>query len=229
MRLRRLCAFFPAGAGKNAHSGVATVPGVTRTLRTALLAPAVAALSAALLAGCSGDTSDSTTASSSTSTAAAAASSAKAAATCPTGKGEAKPQWDFAGKTGNVKVTAATDATRPVIDVTTPFAVDETTVQTLTEGSGQVVTKTDTVTVCYEGVNGRDGKVFDSAYDRGQPVQFPLDGVVAGFAKAITGQKVGSDVAVAMTSADGYPEGQPAAGIEAGDNLVFEIKIVSAS
>jgi FKBP-type peptidyl-prolyl cis-trans isomerase len=52
---------------------------------------------------------------------------------------------------------------------------------------------------------------------------------VPGFQKAIAGQKVGSTVAVAMVSADGYPEGQPRAGIEPGDTLVFAIKILGAS
>ena len=65
------------------------------------------------------------------------------------------------------------------------------------------------MTVCYMGVDGRDGKVFDSAYERGSPAQFSLDGVVPGFQKAIAGQKVGSTVGVAMIPADGYPEGQP--------------------
>ncbi len=79
------------------------------------------------------------------------------------------------------------------------------------------------------GVNGRDGSVFDTSYERGAPVDFPLTGVVPGFQKAIAGQKVGSTVAVAMTSADGYPEGQPSAGIRPGDTLIFAIKILSAS
>jgi hypothetical protein len=32
-----------------------------------------------------------------------------------------------------------------------------------------------------------------------------------------------------MTSADGYPDGQPSAGIEKGDTLIFAIKILGAS
>ena len=71
--------------------------------------------------------------------------------------------------------------------------------------------------------------MFDSSYERGAPADFPLDGVVAGFQKAIAGQKVGSTVSVAMTSADGYPEGQPSAGIQQGDSLVFAIKIINAT
>ena len=90
---------------------------------------------------------------------------------------------------------------------------------TLQAGDGPVVADTATVSVCYMGVNGRDGTVFDSSYERGAPVEFPLDGVVPGFQKAIAGQKVGSTVAVAMTPADGYPDGQPSAGIQPGDTL----------
>ncbi len=88
---------------------------------------------------------------------------------------------------------------------------------------------TATVSVCYMGVNGRDGSVFDSSFQRGAPVDFPLTGVIAGFQKAITGQKVGSTVAVAVTSADGYPSGQPSAGIRPGDSLIFAIKILDAT
>ena len=109
-----------------------------------------------------------------------------------------------------------------------PFSVSETQVHTLKAGDGPVVAPTANVTVCYMGVNGRDGSVFDSSYQRGETVDFPLDGVVPGFQKAISGQKVGSTVAVAVASPDGYPQGQPAAGIQPGDTLIFAIKILDA-
>ncbi len=105
----------------------------------------------------------------------------------------------------------------------------ETQVHTLVAGDGPVVADTATVFVCYMGVNGRDGTVFDSTYEQGAPIDFALDGVVPGFQKAIAGQKVGSTVAVAMIPADGYPEGQPSAGIQPGDTLIFAIKILEAS
>ncbi|WIM89082.1 FKBP-type peptidyl-prolyl cis-trans isomerase [Candidatus Mycobacterium wuenschmannii] len=138
------------------------------------------------------------------------------------------PEWTVSGATGSVAVTGSTDKTAPLITVTEPFSVGETQVHTLQAGDGPVVAPAATVSVCYMGVDGRDGKVFDSSYDRGTPAQFPLDGVVPGFQKAIAGQKVGSTVAVAMSSADGYPEGQPQAGIQKGDSLIFAIKILSA-
>ena len=139
------------------------------------------------------------------------------------------PEWTLNGATGSIAVTGSTDTAAPVVKVTAPFSVAETQVHTLTAGDGPVVANTATVSVCYMGVNGRDGTVFDSSYERGTPADFPLTGVVPGFQKAIAGQKVGSTVAVAMATADGYPDGQPSAGIQKGDSLVFAIKILSAS
>lgn len=156
---------------------------------------------------------------------------ATAASACPTSVAEngGTPEWTLPGATGSVAVTGSTETTAPVITVEAPFSVTETQVHTLQTGDGPIVADTAIAAVCYMGVNGRDGAVFDSSYDRGAPVEFPLDGVVPGFRKAIAGQTVGSTVAVAMTSTDGYPDGQPAAGIQPGDTLIFAIKILGAS
>ena len=153
------------------------------------------------------------------------------ASTCPMAPPAAggTPQWTLPGATGSVAVTGSTDTAAPFVTVDGPFSVSQTQVKTLTAGDGPVVAPTATVSVCYMGVNGRDGTVFDSSYDRGEPAQFALDQVVPGFQKAIAGQNVGSTVAVAIVSADGYPDGQPAAGIKAGDSLIFAIKILDAS
>jgi FKBP-type peptidyl-prolyl isomerase-like protein len=202
------------------------------------------ALLVTTLAACGSDSDSSSSASvSSTSTSAAdpfsvtqtqrpeAPPTAAAASTCPTAAPAANgtPEWTLPGATGSVAVTGSTDTTAPYVKVTSPFSVTETQVHTLQAGDGPVVSPTATATVCYMGVNGRDGTVFDNSYERGAPEQFPLTGVVTGFQKAIAGQKVGSTVAVAMTSADGYADGQPAAGIQPGDTLVFAIKILDAA
>ncbi len=175
------------------------------------------------LAGCGSHTD--TSSASPPSTATASASSCPTAAPAEPGAAE----WSLKGATGNVEVTGSTDSAAPVVKVDSPFSVTETQVRTLTEGDGPVVAPTARVNVCYMGVDGRDGHVFDSSYERGAPVEFPLDGVVPGFQKAIAGQKVGSTVGVAMTSADGYPQGEPRAGIMPGDTLIFAIKILGAS
>lgn len=153
------------------------------------------------------------------------------ASSCPSAapQNPGTPEWTLPGATGSVAVTGSTDSAAPVITVTAPFSVTETQVHTLQPGSGPVVADTATVSVCYVGVNGRDGSVFDSSYQRGEPAEFPLTGVVPGFQKAIAGQNVGSTVAVAMDAADGYPNGQPSAGIQKGDSLVFAIKILAVT
>jgi hypothetical protein len=185
-----------------------------------------------MLAACGSDADaepgSSSTAASSTSSAVAAPGQSPAAESCPSAAPAAggTPEWTLPGATGNVAVTGSTDSAAPEVTVSGPFSVTETQVHTLQAGSGPVVPDTATVSVCYMGVNGRDGSTFDSSYQRGEPAEFPLDGVVPGFQKAIAGQKVGSTVAVAMAPADGYPEGQPAAGIQKGDSLVFAIKVL---
>lgn len=191
-----------------------------------------AACGASLVLGLSacGSTDRSSTAGTSTEVASSPVTPAAGGA-CPTAApaGDVTPEWTLSGSSGSVAVTGSTDTAAPKIDVTKPFTVAQTQVQTLTAGDGAVVADTATVSVCYMGVNGRDGSVFDSSYERGEAVDFPLNRVVPGFQKAIAGQKVGSTVAVAMTSADGYPNGEPRAGIEPGDTLVFAIKILGAS
>jgi peptidylprolyl isomerase len=153
------------------------------------------------------------------------------ASPCPTAPltNAGPPEWTLPGATGRIAVSGPTEKTAPRIDVEAPFSVTETQVHTLKAGDGPVVAETASVFVCYMGVNGRDGTVFDSTYQSGAPVDFSLQGVIPGFQKAIAGQKVGSTVAVAMTSADGYAEGQPSAGIQPGDTLIFAIKILEAS
>lgn len=200
---------------------------ISRRTYAAIAAPLLG--SALLLAGCSSDNDSKdkgiTDYDTTSQTASAGASS------CPTtpAASDVKPQYIFHGTTGSAAVTGSTDTAGPLVKITAPYNASRTEVHTLTEGTGPVVGEHSNVTVCYQGVNGRDGKIFDQTpYQEGQGATFGLDGVVPGFAKAIAGQRVGSTVAVAMIPADGYgASGQPAAGIEPGDTLVFAIKILN--
>ncbi|MCZ4517730.1 FKBP-type peptidyl-prolyl cis-trans isomerase [Rhodococcus ruber] len=197
--------------------------------RTLFLA---ASASLVLLTGACSSDSDSSSPATTTSASASASAEAASTGTCPTAAPDsaATPEWTLAGDTGSIAVVGSTDTAAPAVTVEAPFSVAETQVKTLTVGDGPVIADDAEVSVCYLGVNGRDGETFDSSYEgTGAPVDFPLNGVVAGFQKAIAGQTVGSTVAVAVTSADGYPSGQPQAGIEPGDSLIFAIAILSAS
>ena len=63
--------------------------------------------------------------------------------------------------------------------------------QVLKKGTGTVSPKaTDTVNVHYHGTL-LDGTVFDSSVERGQPISFPLNGVIRGWTEGLQLMKVG--------------------------------------
>ena len=63
--------------------------------------------------------------------------------------------------------------------------------EVVTEGDGPIPQSTDRVRVHYEGTLV-DGTVFDSSYERGEPVVFPVTGVIPGWVEALQLMKVGS-------------------------------------
>lgn len=118
---------------------------------------------------------------------------------------------------------------KPKVQVEDGLSVDNMQVKTLVKGDGEKVGGTDTVTVDYVGINGRNGQEFDSSWKTGQPATFSLGpGMISGFNKALTGQTVGSRVVAAMPPEDAYPDGNPQAGIKSTDSLVFVIDIRGA-
>lgn len=67
-----------------------------------------------------------------------------------------------------------------------------------------------TVLVHYEGALVDGGTVFDSSFARGEPVDFPLRAVVAGFSEAITHMRPGDEVMATFPAELGYgAEGRP--------------------
>jgi peptidylprolyl isomerase len=116
----------------------------------------------------------------------------------------------------------------PKVKVDSPWAIDKTRTKVLQTGNGPVVGEGQSVEVNYYGVNGRTGKTFDESFSRGQPIAFSLAQVVPGFSKGLVGQRQGSRVLIAMPGKDGYDPmgGNPQAGIEVGDTLIFVVDVV---
>jgi len=116
----------------------------------------------------------------------------------------------------------------PEVTIPSPWAIDSTRTKILVQGTGATIDTAGYVDVNYYGVDARTGELFDDSYSRGTSVSFPLNGVVPGFAKGLTGQKVGTRLIIAMPGADGYDSsnGNPNAGIEIGDTLVFVVDIL---
>jgi len=96
----------------------------------------------------------------------------------------------------------------------------------LKSGDGKKPTATDTVKVNYEG-RLIDGTVFDSSYKRGQPVTFPLNGVIKGWTEGLQLMPVGSKYRLFLPSELAY--GTHGAGSRIGPNstLVFDVELLS--
>ncbi len=63
--------------------------------------------------------------------------------------------------------------------------------EVITEGTGPIPSATDKVKTHYHGTL-IDGTVFDSSVEDGEPVSFPVNGVIAGWTEALQLMKVGS-------------------------------------
>jgi peptidylprolyl isomerase len=187
---------------------------------------AVLGLTASLLFlfGC-GDDEPATDAASPT-PAAAPTSASPSASTTPT----PKPKQVKASDNFDKVTVSGGFGEPPKVKVASPWAIDKTRTKVLEPGKGPVVGEGQSVEVNYYGVNGRTGKKFDESFSTGQPVAFSLAQVVPGFSKGLAGQRQGSRVLIAMPGEDGYDPmgGNPQAGIEVGDTLIFVVDLVDA-
>ena len=97
--------------------------------------------------------------------------------------------------------------------------------QVLAEGDGEMPVATDTVTVHYHGTT-MDGRVFDSSIERGEPAQFPLNGVIAGWTEGVQLMRVGSKFKFFIHPDLAY--GTQGAGQMIGPNdaLIFEVELI---
>lgn len=114
---------------------------------------------------------------------------------------------------------------RPGIIVPDAPAPKDLVVQTLIKGDGEKLTDSDTPLVHYTGVLWEEKTVFDSSWETGSPVPFPLDGVIEGFTQGLVGQTVGSQVMIVIPPELGY--GEEGQGTIPGDaTLVFVVDIL---
>ncbi len=98
-------------------------------------------------------------------------------------------------------------------------------VQTLTAGTGASPKATSTVKVHYEG-KLTDGTVFDSSLQRGEPVEFPLNGVIPCWTQGVGKMKVGEKARLTCPSDSAYGD-QGQGPIPPGATLIFEVQLLS--
>ncbi|HZY05790.1 MAG TPA: FKBP-type peptidyl-prolyl cis-trans isomerase [Anaeromyxobacteraceae bacterium] len=93
------------------------------------------------------------------------------------------------------------------------------------EGTGPSPKPTDVVQVHYEGKLA-DGKVFDSSVKRGQPAQFPLNGVIPCWTEGLQKMKAGGKARLVCPSSIAYgDQGRPPV-IPGGATLIFEVELL---
>lgn len=95
----------------------------------------------------------------------------------------------------------------------------------LKSGSGATPTAEDTVRTHYEG-KLVDGTVFDSSYQRGQPAEFPVGGVISGWTEALQKMKVGDKWQLFIPSNLAYGEAGAGGVIPPHATLIFDIELL---
>lgn len=96
--------------------------------------------------------------------------------------------------------------------------------EVIREGDGPQPTLADQVTVHYRGTLV-DGTQFDSSYDRGEPITFPLGAVVPGWKEGLQLMSVGSHYKLYLPPALGY--GAAGKGpIPPNSTLIFDVELL---
>lgn len=98
--------------------------------------------------------------------------------------------------------------------------------RSLKEGSGASPKASDTVKVHYRGTLQSNGKEFDSSYTRGQPLEFPLQGVIKCWTEGVQKMKVGGKARLVCPPQIAYGSRAMGDVIPANSTLVFEVELL---
>ena len=98
-------------------------------------------------------------------------------------------------------------------------------VTTLKPGTGPSPAATDKVKVHYQGTL-TDGTVFDSSIQRGEPITFPLNGVIKCWTEGVQQMKVGGKSRLVCPAETAYGDRGAPPKIKPGATLVFEVELL---
>ncbi len=96
------------------------------------------------------------------------------------------------------------------------------------EGSGASPTATDTVKANYRGTLA-DGTEFDSSYKRGQPIDFPLNGVIKCWTEGLQKMKIGGKARLICPPEIAYGEQGASGAIPPNATLNFDVELLAVT
>jgi len=95
----------------------------------------------------------------------------------------------------------------------------------LKQGTGPKPTISDKVKCDYEG-RLIDGTVFDSSIKQGKPIEFAVNGVIAGWTEALQLMNTGSKYRLFIPSNLAYGDQQMGSDIKPGSTLIFDVDLI---
>ncbi len=134
---------------------------------------------------------------------------------------QAAKQEQFAGQVEEGETFLAKNAERDEITVTDSGLQYEV----VNTGEGDTPNASSTVRVHYHGTL-IDGTVFDSSYDRGQPAEFPVGGVIKGWTECLQLMKVGDKYRIYVPHDLAYGEQGAGAAIGPYSTLIFDVELL---
>jgi FKBP-type peptidyl-prolyl cis-trans isomerase len=94
-------------------------------------------------------------------------------------------------------------------------------------GSGEEVPAGSKITAHYTGALVKNGVIFQSSLDFGDPVTFGLNQVIQGWTVGVPGMKVGGTRRLIIPAEMAYGASSPAKNIPAHSDLVFDIDLIA--
>jgi FKBP-type peptidyl-prolyl cis-trans isomerase FklB len=134
---------------------------------------------------------------------------------------QAAKQEQFAGAVEEGETYLVENAKREDI-VTTESGLQY---EVITAGTGEKPSAASTVRVHYHGTL-TNGEVFDSSYDRGEPAEFPVGGVIKGWTEALQIMPVGSKWRLHVPHDLAYGEQGAGGAIGPFSTLVFDVELL---
>lgn len=116
------------------------------------------------------------------------------------------------------------ELSKPEVDFPVGPAPTTLVVRDIEVGTGREAVAGATVNVHYVGVEFESGEQFDASWDRGEPIEFPLRGLIQGWQDGIPGMRVGGRRELVIPPELAY--GKSGRHMLAGKTLIFVIDLL---